>query len=133
MKNELKSLLTSTAAVTALVPSPRINWVDHPQGAGNPYIVMQTISGSEGLTMTGADGLFEGRVQIDVYGSTVEQVDLISRAINGLLHGYRGGGFRLIRHVGERDDREGGSNEAERLFRCSLDFTVAWRAKNVTN
>lgn len=133
MKNEFKSLLTSTAAVTALVPAPRINWVVHPQGAGNPYIVMQTISGSEGLTMKGADGLFEGRVQIDVYGSSFEQVEPISRTINDLLHGYRGGGFRLIRHVGERDDREGGSNVAERLFRCSLDFTVAWRAKNVTN
>jgi hypothetical protein len=133
MKIEFKALLTGSAAITALVPAVRINWRSQTQGAGNPYIVLQTISGSEGLTMNGPDGLFEGRVQIDVYGQIIDQVEQISEAVKGVLHGYRGGGFRLIRHVGEREDREGGSNEPERLFRSGLDFTVAWRAKNVTN
>jgi hypothetical protein len=106
----------------------RINWGEHPQGAPNPYITMAVISDNQGLTMNGPDGLSMGRVQVDCYAPTYAQAKYLSRAVRDVLHGYRGGGLRLVTHVATRDSRESGTNEAERLFRVSLDFTTAWRA-----
>jgi hypothetical protein len=128
MEEDFRAALTSAASVTALVPASRINWLSHPQGAAKPYIVMTTISDADGFTMQGPDGLSEGRVQVDCYAPTALAVKQVSRAAKNVLNGYTGGGFDLIMHVGSRDSREGGTNEAERLFRVSMDFKTAWRA-----
>jgi len=128
MKTAFRTLLTGDAAITTLVPVARINWVSQPQGAGAPYVTLHTIGGAEDLTMQGPDGLLMGRVQVDCYGETAKQADDVAQAIVTRLHGYRDTGFRLVTHVATRDSREGGTNEAERLFRVSLDFTFAWRA-----
>lgn len=127
MEDELRALLTASAAVTAVVPAGRINWGSHPQGAGKPYIVLTLIGGAEGLTQQGSDGLETGRAQIDCYGQTYGAAKTAARAVTKLLHGHRGYRFDLVQHVATRDSREGGTNEAERLFRVSLDFTMAWR------
>lgn len=128
MEEALRAALLASSGVTSLVPAARINWGEHPQGTGTPYLHMMTVSGAEGLTMKGPDGLSDGRVQIDAYAPTYGQAKQISRAVIAALHGHRSAGLRLVTHVATRDSREGGSNEAERLFRCSLDFTTAWRA-----
>lgn len=127
MEEAFLALLVSASGVTAHVPAARINWGAHPQGTGTPYIVLTVISDNEGLTMQGPDGLSQGRVQADVYAPTYGAAKLASRAVRDLLHGYRGGGFQLIEHAGSRDSREGGSNEAERLHRVSMDFMTHWR------
>jgi len=127
MEEALRAVLRSSAAVIDLVPPERINWGDHPQGIGDPYVVLNVISGAEGMTLKGPDGLAEARVQIDCYGSSYAAAKSLSRAVVGHLHGYRMGRFRLVAHVATRDSREGGTNEAERLFRVSLDFTTHWR------
>ena len=128
MEEQLRALLLASSGVTALAPAARINSGTHPQGAGLPGLVLNTISDAEGLTQQGPDGLFEGRVQIDAYAMTYGQAKQLSRAVRAVLHGYSGGGFGLVQHVATRDSREGGTNEAERPFRVSLDFTTAWRA-----
>ena len=128
MEEQLRAILLASSGVTALAPAARINWGTHPQGAGLPAVVLNTISDNEGLTQQGPDGLFEGRVQIDAYAATYEAAKQLSRAVRAVLHGYSGGGFGLVQHVATRDSREGGTNEAERPFRVSLDFTTAWRA-----
>ena len=127
MEEALRTLLTSSAAITAIAPASRINWVVHPQGAGLPALVLSVVSDAEGLTMQGPDGLSDGRVQIDAYAVTYGEAKTLSRAVRAVLHGYRGGGFRLVQHVATRDSREGGTNEAERPFRVSMDFTTHWR------
>ena len=127
MEEALLALLASSGGVTAHVSPARINWGAHPQGTGGPYIVLFVISDVPGLTMSGPDGMTAFRVQCDVYGSTYAAAKLAARAVATLLHGYRGGQFRLIEHAGSRDSREGGTNEADRLFRVSLDFIIHWR------
>jgi len=42
--------------------------------------------------------------------------------VRAVLDGYSGGGFQGVFLAGSRDTREGGTNEAERPFRVSLDF-----------
>jgi hypothetical protein len=127
MEQAFRAILHNTSGVIALVPAARINWGEHPQGAANPYIVLTVISEIPGLTMQGPDGLVEFRVQVDVYAPSYGAAKGAARTVIALLHGYRGGQFRLIEHAGSRDSREGGTNEADRLFRVGVDFIVKWR------
>jgi hypothetical protein len=127
MDEAFLALLTGSAAVTALVPALRINWGAHPQGTGSPYIVLTLVSDIEGLTYQGPDRLEQGRVQVDVYAPDYPAARIAGRAVKAALHGYRGGQFLLIEHAGSRASREGGTNEAERLHRVSMDFLTHWR------
>lgn len=128
MEEDLRAVLLASSAVTALTPAARINWGVHPQGAGLPGLVLNVISDSEGLTQQGPDGLSQGRIQIDAYATSYGGAKQLSRAVIAALHGHSGGGFDLVQHVAARDSREGGTNEADRPHRVSLDFTTAWRA-----
>lgn len=128
MRAAFRALLTAHGPLTALVPAARINFGAQPQGAEVPYATLHLIGGEAGLTMQGPDGLVQGRVQVDCYGATALDAANVADAIVARLNGYRDEGFRLVTHVATRDSREGGSNEAERLFRVSLDFIFAWRA-----
>jgi hypothetical protein len=125
MKTEFRALLMNSAAVSALV-GPRVDFGSRVQGDPLPALVLNVISGAEGLTQQGPDGLHQNRVQVDCYALTAGAVEQLSAAVIGLLHGYRGGGFDLVQHVATRDGREGGTNEADRPFRVSLDFETSW-------
>jgi hypothetical protein len=127
MEEELRAVLLANAGVAALVPPANVNWGSHPQGLALPGIVLNTIGDAEGYTMTGPDGLSQGRVQVDCYGTSYGQAKELSRAVIAALSGYRGGGFQGVFRVGTRDGREGGTNEATRPSRVSLDFTTHWR------
>jgi hypothetical protein len=67
-------------------------------------------------------------MQVDCYAASYAAAKVLSRVVLTVLNGHRGGGFRLIESVAIRDGREGGSNEADRPFRVSLDFLTHWRA-----
>lgn len=126
MQSAFRSVLLASAGVTALVSS-RVNWGAHPQGDPLPAIVLHTISDAEGLTLKGRDGLSRGRVQVECYATSYKGARDLAAAVRAALSAYRGGGFRLIEHVDTRDSREGGTNEAERPFRISMDFMTHWR------
>jgi hypothetical protein len=128
METAFRALLTGSSAVTALVPAAQINWGAHPQGAPLPGVVLNVIFDAEGLVMNGPDGVSGGRVQVDCYGGTFAQARGVAAAIRALLHAHVGNGFLLITHESSRTGREGGSNEAERPFRFSMDFNTKWRA-----
>lgn len=128
MEEEFRAILVANSAVVSLAPLPAINWGAHPQGLPLPGVVMNVMSDFQGITMAGADGLSQGRVQVDCYAMTYGAAKALSRAVVGALHAYRGAGFSLVEHVATRDSREGGSNEAERPFRVSLDFNTYWRS-----
>jgi len=126
MEEEFRAILTAATAVTNIAPSTRINFGEHPQGAAFPAIVLNTISDNAGHTLKGSDELSIGRVQVDCYGMTYASAKLLARAALNALDAYRGGDFSAIFHSGTRDTREGGSNEAERPYRVSLDFITNW-------
>jgi len=129
MEEELQALLEANLSI----PAQAIGWFTAPQGIGYPKVVLNIVANAEGLVMNGPNGLHEGIAQIDVYSLDRADAKAVSRAIRELLHGYRGGGFSLIRHDRTRDTREGGSNEAERPYRVSMDFTYGWSANNASD
>lgn len=134
MEEDLLALLQSAAGggFVHLVPGLPINWLVHPQGVTRPAVVLNLVSGTEGYTMQGKDGLFRGTVQVDVYADDAEVAVQLGREIAAVLSGFRGpaavGVFGGIFMISVRLGREGGTNEAERPYRRSMDFDVNWRA-----
>lgn len=134
MEEDLRALLLAAAGGdhVHLVEGLPINWLVHPQGEPLPAVVLNLIGGAEGYTMQGRDGLFRGAVQIDAYAHDLAQAVHLGREVEAVLSGYRGPGaagvFGGIFLTATRMTREGGTNEAERPFRRSMDFDVNWRA-----
>lgn len=125
MEEEFRAILLEASGVTALC-GDRINWGGHPQGQPGPYIVLWVVSDFEGHTLEGPDGMSAGRVQVDVYAGTYGQAKQLARAVRGVLDGYSDGGFQGVFLAGNRDTREGGTNDVERPFRVSLDFITIY-------
>lgn len=121
MEEAFKSALLASSGVTALC-GDRIDFGANAQGAGYPRIVMWTIGDDEGHNLQGPDGHSVGRVQVDCYALTYGPSKQLARAVRAVMDGYSGNGFQGVFLAGARDTREGGSNEAERPFRTSLDF-----------
>lgn len=126
MEEELRTILLGTGALTAIVGS-RVDWSTRPQGTALPAVTLHVVSGAEGYTLKSRDGLLKSRVQIDCWGVTYASAKTTSRAVITALSGARDGGFRGMFHESTRDDREGGTNEADRPFRVGLDFSVNWK------
>lgn len=133
MEEDLRALLFTAALSGRLFTSEiEINWGEHPQGSALPGVVLNMISQAEGYTQAGRNGLTQATVQIDVYGPDYATVVGVAREIRDALSGWRGeaacGFFEGIFLTATRSGREGGTNEAERPFRESMDFDVNWRA-----
>lgn len=125
MEAALRALLTSYAPLTALVggAAPRIVWNHLPQATQRPAVVLYKITGTEGLTHSGPDGLASNIVQIDVQALTVTSMWAIRDAIIAKLHGYSDATFQKIQHDSERqsaEEKAGGGL----IHRSSLDFSV---------
>ena len=125
MEEELRAVLLGSADVSAIV-GDRINWREHPQGAPWPGIILTVIGSQNGHTMSGPNDLFETRVQADIYADTYGAAKTTARAVLAALDGHRSGGLQGVFHAGSRDGREGGTNEADRPFRVSMDFMTKW-------
>ena len=125
MEEEIRALLLADSGVSSHA-GDRINFGSHPQGANLPAIVLNTISDTEEYTLQGPDGVAEARIQTDCYAETYGAAKRLSRAVLSLLSGYQGGSLQGVFRAGARDGREGGSNEAERPYRVSLDFMVRY-------
>ena len=123
MEEELRALLLATASVTAICGT-RINWGAHPQGAPWPGVILRVISDHEGHTLAGPNGVSHARVQIDCQAASYGAAKRLARAVRAVLDGHRGGLFQAVLLADARDEREGGSNEADRPFRTSLDVFV---------
>ena len=133
MEEALRALLLANSALMALITSDGVAFGDAPQNRSYPLVTLMTVSGAQGQTMKGPDGLFQGRVQVDCLATTMLAAKQLARAVVTALDGHRssaGSGARFVGifHDSTRDGREGGTNEADRPFRTSLDFLVNWRA-----
>lgn len=127
MEEQIRALLLNDSGVSSLAGS-RVNFGTHPQGQPFPAIVLNTISDADDYTLQGPSGITEARIQVDCYGGTYGAAKLLSRAVRSLLGGYQGGALQGVFLAGSRDSREGGSNEAERPYRVSMDFMVRFTA-----
>ena len=118
MEEHLRALLATLGHPVA--------WGGLGQGTALPRIVLWDISGNEGLTLDGADGVIRGRVQVDCYGAPYLQALTLARAVRGLLSGYRGGPITLMQLIGKggRPEEAGG----DVIQRVTLDFAVNYRA-----
>lgn len=129
-KEDLRALVIEAA--THGMDVFEVSWDEHPQGADLPAIVLNLIGGAEGYTQGGPDGLMRASVQIDVYDARQAQADTAAGLVSAGLSGFRGAGltgfFEGIFLTATRSGREGGTNEAERPYRQSMDFDVNWRA-----
>lgn len=128
MEEEFRAVLLANAALSALVSSDKIVFGDVLPGKDYPFVTCDTVSGAEGMTMAGPDGLEQKRVQVDCDARTKAQANAVGQAVVNALHGYRANNFLGIFHETTRGTREGGTNAADRPFRVSLDFMVNWRA-----
>lgn len=123
MEEAIRAALLASSGVTTLCAN-RVDWGSSAQGAPDPRIVLWVIGDSEEHNLQGPDGHSVGRVQVDCYGGTYSAAKQLSRAVRSALDGFSGNGLQGVFLVGTRDTREGGSNEAYRPFRTSLDFTT---------
>lgn len=136
MEEDFKALLTAAdGGAYPLLAAATVNWFEHPQGQPLPCVVLHKVSGAEPYAQDGRTGLVQARVQVDVWADAgPSDALLLAREIEALLSGYRGavsgglGRFQGIFLTSTRSGREGGSNEAERPFRQTMDFDVNWRA-----
>ncbi|WP_065328178.1 tail completion protein gp17 [Tritonibacter mobilis] len=130
MHFELRAILRASAPVAALCAN-RVDWGARPQGDDYPAIALHQVGGTQGHTLQGTDGLFQGRVQVDCYALHYSEARTLAQAVKLTLDGYRQDGFRGVFLMEDRDTSERGSNEADRPCRVSLDFFVNWRTAHV--
>lgn len=95
-------LLTTTAAITAIVPNdiagtPQIYWVVAPKSAKLPYIVLNRDSTLDQYTMAGPIGLRGALVQVDCYTDSTTGVTnayytvrALSKAVRQALGAFTG-------------------------------------------
>lgn len=124
MQSALRALLTGAP----FPPLSQISWERLPQGAPMPALLLTQVDGGEGLHQQGRDGLWRGRVQIDVFAETYAKALSLRDALVGVLDLHQGGGFDSIFFDSERaSGPEDGA--IHRPSRITLDFLVNWRAR----
>lgn len=124
MQIAFRALLTNSSAVSALVPSSRIEWGWLKQGASLPAITLTLVGHDPDMTLSGPVNYWDGRVQVDCYGATYASAKAVADAVIDRLHGHRDGVFQLIALDAQRDFTEAGSTE--KPVRLSLDFITIW-------
>jgi hypothetical protein len=125
MKEAFRALLTSSSAVTSLVPIGRINFGKHPQGAALPGIVLNVVSdGPYDYSLDGA-GIRDARVQVDIYAAHYGTMDQIQGEVIDRLDAYNGGAFQMIGLLMATDRAEEVATNSP-IHRAMLDFRVIY-------
>lgn len=126
MEKALADYLLAQASITSLIGN-RIYWVELPQGAARPYLLLSVVSSQPGVAYQGATGLIMSRVQFDCWGLTFYSAKDVARALEELLNGKR---LVTVTRVFEGfllDTERDGHEDVEtpdKLFRTSLDFII---------
>jgi hypothetical protein len=131
MRAAFRTLLTTASGVTNLVPAARINFGRHPQGAALPGIVLNVVSAGAYDWSLDGPGLFDARVQVDIYAKAVAQADQVQAAVVARLDGYRGGMFQKISLLVASDRAEEVATENP-LHRVMMDFRAIYSTAPLT-
>ncbi len=131
MEELITARLLADVAVSGLVGT-RIYPMRRQQNSALPALVLTRISGERQYDDEGAIGMVNARLQVDCWSEDYTGAKTLARAVRDSLGGYsgtnEGAGIHFVTLDGERDLDEGGSNQAEYLYRVSLDFQV-WHSE----
>jgi hypothetical protein len=86
LKVALHQYLAAQSAITSLVPAARIFRSKRNAGSALPAITYFQISGMDINHQTAASGMYECRIQFDVWASTDSGAEAIMAALRGELH-----------------------------------------------
>lgn len=130
IEEALISLLLADANVAAEIGTD-IYWVRSPQEiSGRPYATLQVVSDPFNYNLCGPQDLRETGIQIDVWADSYSKAKAVSRAILGVLSGYRGqqGGANIQGTYigGQRDLPDETTGQESQLFRVSVDVNISW-------
>jgi len=89
MPADLRALITSSTAITALV-STRVHYNHLPESSARPHIWYRVASDNEELTMDGTGGLHEAFVDLECVGVTEDSAQDLADAVKEFLHGHKG-------------------------------------------
>lgn len=128
MKEDFRALILSDPGITALV-GDRLAWGQRNQAEALPALVANRISLNQNYTHQGRTSLSQARVQLDVYAASEDEAGAIEAAIDTFLQPVAfvaGATSFTITTDSRRENWEGESKDAERLFRISTDFNVLY-------
>ena len=127
MQEDLLTLLLADSGLAAQC-GDRIFWGERPQGGAVPALVLHLITRRDDYTLSGPVTAKMTRVQFDIFAETYGEATLSARALSTLLDGYLGTTgnteFMGIFLDGQQNQRIAGSNDAETLFRVSIDALI---------
>lgn len=127
MEEALIQHLLASSSVTALVGA-RVFPARRPQASELPAIVFTRVSGDRHYADEGPVDLVETRIMIECWATTYAAAKHVARAVRARLIDVKetldGVEFQASFLEAERDLSEGGSGQAEYLYRTTLDFVV---------
>jgi hypothetical protein len=128
MQGALRARLLAASPVTTLV-GQRVYWVDRPQAAALPAIVLQVISDPRPQHLKGFDDLRETRVQLDVFGTSYASVLAITEAaLAALVPENTGNGIIFNRALVDGARDLGERTETQFIHRRSTDLLIWWQS-----
>ena len=136
IESALYSHLSTKASIIALV-SDRIYPQIAPNGTAYPFITFTVINEDHDHAMSGATGLANVSMQIDVWTETIADRVAVSEALRNALDGFTGdmgtedlnirSCFLDNRAVFQETDTEG---KGQPIYRASMDFSI-WHVETV--
>lgn len=121
MERAIRSILTNGLPD---VSAKQINWGIKPQSTPFPAVVINVISGREYATFERPCGLFQGRIQVDVFGTDYAETLSLSKRVRSVLDGYKDLSFQGIFCETASSAAETGANESQPIYRFRYDFFV---------
>jgi hypothetical protein len=126
MRAELVAYYLADPGVAAIA-GVNVSWGWRLQGSPLPAATLFKTDGPDDVTLDGASGFVDGRVQIDCYGATLldssnlaDAIRAASAGVNVATTGVIQGAFVLH----EADENEG--EKPDRVFRTRLSLRIAY-------
>lgn len=123
-------LLTSDADLADLLPESSHYPFSAPQGASDPYTVINRAGSSDSLHLSGGNNYSLERIMIEIVGSTGGVVEAIGSRIKTILHTNikitAAGCKDVDTYFGDIDTTQ--TSDARDAFKRTMHFFVRWRS-----
>lgn len=121
--------LKATSAVTTKTTAARVYPIDLPQGASQPCLVVNLISGYDEHMLTGAGKYYRSRVSVECMATTPESVmalgDAVMAALEDNVNATIGTYVGVTTQFADLDRTDYADDRT--TYRRVLDFFVRWR------